>query len=94
MHPPASMPLQQFIRAVAYCHTHNVAHRDLKLDNTLLDDSQPARIKLCDFGFAKQWSSNDSVNMKTMGGPSNGALPIGLPVNNSDGPIVMTGGEL
>ena len=57
---------QQFIQAVAYCHTHNVAHRDLKLDNTLLDGAVPARIKLCDFGFAKRWSSDDSVNMMTM----------------------------
>ena len=38
----------------------------MKLDNTLLDGSVPPRIKLCDFGFAKQWSSDDSVNMMTM----------------------------
>ena len=30
-------PPQQFLHAVKYCHTHQVAHRDLKLDNTLLD---------------------------------------------------------
>lgn len=30
-------PLQQFLSAVKYCHSHCVAHRDLKLDNTLLD---------------------------------------------------------
>ena len=83
----APLPLQQFIQAVAYCHTHNVAHRDLKLDNTLLADGRaataaaaadsvpelrgsraPARIKLCDFGFAKQWSSDDSANMMTLVG--------------------------
>jgi serine/threonine-protein kinase SRK2 len=28
---------RQFISAVEYCHKHNVMHRDLKLDNTLLD---------------------------------------------------------
>ena len=28
---------QQFLSAVKYCHSHCVAHRDLKLDNTLLD---------------------------------------------------------
>ncbi len=39
-----------------YCHSNKVAHRDLKLDNTLLDDHDPPRIKLCDFGFAKNWS--------------------------------------
>eukprot|EP01023_Acetabularia_acetabulum_P049871 TRINITY_DN5354_c0_g1_i1.p1 TRINITY_DN5354_c0_g1~~TRINITY_DN5354_c0_g1_i1.p1 ORF type:complete len:330 (+),score=48.80 TRINITY_DN5354_c0_g1_i1:3-992(+) len=45
----------QFITAVEYCHSRNVAHRDLKLDNTLLDTSNPPRIKICDFGFAKVW---------------------------------------
>lgn len=37
--------------------------RDLKLDNTLLDDSQPPVIKVCDFGFAKDWT--ESANMYT-----------------------------
>ena len=30
---------KQFLAAVKYCHRHCVAHRDLKLDNTLLDNS-------------------------------------------------------
>ena len=55
--------LQQFLSAVKYCHSHNVAHRDLKLDNTLLDSSNPPIIKICDFGFAKQWS--EDANMLT-----------------------------
>ncbi|MCJ1461844.1 hypothetical protein MMC07_000443 [Pseudocyphellaria aurata] len=49
---------QQFIMAVEYCHKHNVAHRDLKLDNTLLSDDSPPLIKLCDFGFAKEWADD------------------------------------
>ena len=57
------MLAQQFIAAVEYCHLHCVAHRDLKLDNTLLDDSNPPVIKLCDFGFAKTWT--DDANMYT-----------------------------
>ena len=48
---------------VSACALHG---RDLKLDNTLLDGSLPARIKLCDFGFAKGWSSNASINMQTL----------------------------
>lgn len=36
--------------AVAYLHENNVIHRDLKLDNILIDDSK--RIKLIDFGFS------------------------------------------
>lgn len=54
---------KQFLSAVNYCHSHLVAHRDLKLDNTLLDSSNPPIIKICDFGFAKTWS--EEANMFT-----------------------------
>jgi serine/threonine protein kinase len=30
-----------------------VCHRDLKLENTLLDDSVAPRLKVCDFGYSK-----------------------------------------
>lgn len=51
--PPC--PRSQLVSAVEYCHRNNVAHRDLKLDNTLLDNHVPSWLKLCDFGFAKHW---------------------------------------
>lgn len=54
---------KQFLSAVKYCHSHHVVHRDLKLDNTLLDSSKPPVIKICDFGFAKTWS--EEANMFT-----------------------------
>ncbi|GMH37429.1 hypothetical protein BSKO_05302 [Bryopsis sp. KO-2023] len=54
---------KQFISAVEYCHKHSVAHRDLKLDNTLLDSSKPPFIKICDFGFAKNF--DEDANMHT-----------------------------
>lgn len=44
-------------------HHNHVAHRDLKLDNIVLDANKPPRIKLCDFGFAKNWE--DESNMFT-----------------------------
>jgi serine/threonine-protein kinase SRK2 len=50
---------QQCIEAVDYCHRRDVAHRDLKLDNTLLDESKPPFIKICDFGFAKLMGNNN-----------------------------------
>ena len=31
----------------------DVCHRDLKLENTLLDDQQAPRLKICDFGYSK-----------------------------------------
>lgn len=51
--------MQQCIEAVDYCHQQNVAHRDLKLDNTLLNSADPPHVKICDFGFAKLMGSNN-----------------------------------
>ena len=56
--------MQQCIDAVEFMHSNRVAHRDLKLDNVVLDDNAPPRLKLCDFGFAKQWE--EEANMHTM----------------------------
>eukprot|EP00884_Botryococcus_braunii_P002617 jgi/Botrbrau1/12356/Bobra.0239s0007.2 len=55
---------RQFIDAVDFCHEHFVAHRDLKLDNTLLAGQDVPVVKLCDFGFAKDWGM-DGSNMST-----------------------------
>lgn len=60
---------KQLISAVEYCHAHNVAHRDLKLDNTLLDWHTPPYLKLCDFGFAKHWIANEHMNTLRIGTP-------------------------
>ena len=54
-------PVQQCISAVEYCHARNVAHRDLKLDNTLLDENTPPHVKICDFGFAKLMGDNSKM---------------------------------
>ncbi|GLI63203.1 hypothetical protein VaNZ11_006102 [Volvox africanus] len=60
---------RQLISAVEYCHRNNVAHRDLKLDNTLLDHHSPAWLKLCDFGFAKHWQANSNMETMRIGTP-------------------------
>ncbi|XP_004511744.1 serine/threonine-protein kinase SAPK3-like [Cicer arietinum] len=46
---------QQLISGVSYCHSMQICHRDLKLENTLLDlDGRSVpRLKICDFGFSK-----------------------------------------
>ncbi|KAE9399987.1 kinase-like protein [Gymnopus androsaceus JB14] len=41
---------QQVILAVSYCHRFNVSHRDLKLENILVDSEN--NIKIADFGLA------------------------------------------
>ncbi|KAG8799542.1 hypothetical protein FRC16_004870 [Serendipita sp. 398] len=43
----------QLCLAVAYCHDQGVVHRDLKLENVLLDDR--TQIKLSDFGFTREF---------------------------------------
>ena len=44
-------------------------HRDLKLDNTLLDGHKPPWVKLCDFGFAKHWLQTSNMNTMRIGTP-------------------------
>uniref|UniRef100_A0A2P2KKS1 non-specific serine/threonine protein kinase n=1 Tax=Rhizophora mucronata TaxID=61149 RepID=A0A2P2KKS1_RHIMU len=44
---------QQLISGVDYCHFMQICHRDLKLENTLLDGSPAPRLKICDFGYSK-----------------------------------------
>ncbi|XP_074326436.1 serine/threonine-protein kinase SAPK3-like [Apium graveolens] len=44
---------QQLISGVSFCHSMEICHRDLKLENTLLDGSPTPRLKICDFGYSK-----------------------------------------
>lgn len=44
--------MAQIIKAVNYCHSRGVIHRDLKLENILFWDSKQTRIKVVDFGIA------------------------------------------
>ncbi|CAM9592535.1 unnamed protein product [Lampetra fluviatilis] len=43
--------LLQVLRAVGFCHSHNIIHRDIKPENILM--SRSGIVKLCDFGFAR-----------------------------------------
>lgn len=43
----------QLVGAVAYVHQQNCVHRDLKLENILLDKHE--NVKLLDFGFAREY---------------------------------------
>ena len=57
---------QQLIIGLDYCHRMNVANRDIKLENTLLDDSPWPLVKICDFGYSKH-AINDSVPTTIVG---------------------------
>lgn len=50
----------QLASAVSHLHSKNVTHRDLKLENVLLDCHQ--NVKICDFGFSKYFATRELSN--------------------------------
>ncbi|OMO92038.1 hypothetical protein CCACVL1_06930 [Corchorus capsularis] len=60
---------QQLISGVNYCHSMQICHRDLKLENTLLDGSPAPHLKICDFGYSKS-SLLHSRPKSTVGTPA------------------------
>lgn len=49
--------------------SQGVCHRDLKLENTLLDGRPAPRLKICDFGYSKS-AVFDSQPKSTVGTPA------------------------
>jgi calcium-dependent protein kinase len=50
-----SFLMQQLLQAIKHLHSHNVIHRDVKLDNMMLESRGPLRenaLKLIDFGLS------------------------------------------
>jgi serine/threonine protein kinase len=45
----------QIILAVEHCHSHNISHRDIKLENLLLEPS--GTVKLIDFGLSAKFAN-------------------------------------
>jgi serine/threonine protein kinase len=42
---------KQIVYGLAHCHCRSVLHRDIKLDNILMDNE--GSIKICDFGVSR-----------------------------------------
>ncbi len=74
---------QQIILALEYCHSQGIAHRDLKLENLLLDENN--NIKITDFGLSSFTSFTSSSVLKTICGTPNYVSPEVLQDKGYDG---------
>jgi 5'-AMP-activated protein kinase catalytic alpha subunit len=54
--PEARRIFKQIVYGLAHCHCRSVLHRDIKLDNILLDSD--GEIKICDFGVSRVIKKN------------------------------------
>ncbi|CAK9041140.1 unnamed protein product [Durusdinium trenchii] len=57
----ASRAVYQMLLAVNYIHSHDIVHRDIKLENFLYEAKDSDHLKLIDFGFSKIWHPNTTM---------------------------------
>ncbi|KZT70626.1 Pkinase-domain-containing protein [Daedalea quercina L-15889] len=74
----------QLCLAVAYVHSKGIVHRDLKLENVLLDEH--CRVKLGDFGFTREFERG--ILLETFCGTTGYASPEMLMAKKYLGPEV------
>ena len=63
----AKFLFKQIILGIKYIHSHNIVHRDIKLENILIDLNN--NIKICDFGIGRVLSSPDQLLYDQCGTP-------------------------
>ena len=59
---------KQAAKGLAYCHRNKVLHRDIKLDNLLLDED--GVVKLCDFGVSHHLKTPTDLITGQVGTPA------------------------
>ena len=63
----AKFLFKQIIQGIKYIHSNNIVHRDIKLENILIDLNN--NIKICDFGIGKIINKNNSILYDQCGTP-------------------------
>lgn len=69
----AALVLQQLLHALAHCHRRGVVHRDVKLENVLLDGR--GGVRLIDFGLCGYYAPGKRLRCHC-GSPSYAAPEI------------------
>jgi serine/threonine protein kinase len=64
----AKYVFKQVVEGLHYCHSKRIVHRDIKLDNLLLDED--GSVKLCDFGVSKHLKDYNEVMTEQCGTPA------------------------
>lgn len=57
------MSLSCCFSLIIFCPSQQICHRDLKLENTLLDGSPTPQLKICDFGYSKVDNLRSNINI-------------------------------
>ena len=56
--------MKQILSSIVYLHNLHIVHRDLKLENMLIEHSRSSNIKIIDFGTATYFTKGKSLNYR------------------------------